>query len=105
MNEDLGMLAGAYGLLPDDERMFDIKQILAAEGIDYRFGYVDFPAGSHPNSVKYVLTDSKGRMVTLTGSSTGRGMIETVQIMGVPYRFIGLSVTLFLPVPKQRSGQ
>ena len=26
MNEDLGMLAGAYGLLPDDERLFDIKR-------------------------------------------------------------------------------
>lgn len=89
MNEDLGMLAGAYGLFPDDKCIFDIKQILTDEGIDYQFKHVDFPKGSHPNAVKFVLTDTEGHIVTLIGNSTGGGMVETVQIMGVPYRFIG----------------
>ena len=37
MNEDLGMLAGAYGLLPDDERIFDIRRTLREENIDWQF--------------------------------------------------------------------
>ena len=37
MSEDLGMLAGAWGLGPDDERMFDIRQILAERGVPYSF--------------------------------------------------------------------
>ena len=89
MNEDLGMLSGAYGLLPDDERMFDIRQILAEAGIRYRFDDVDFPQGAHPNAVRFVLTDASGRMASLTGNSTGGGMIETVEIQGIPYRHIG----------------
>lgn len=89
MNEDLGMLAGAYGLLPDDERMFDIRRILNEAGISYEFMYVDFPAGSHPNVVRFILTDTNNGTVTLTGNSTGGGMIETVQIMGISYSFVG----------------
>ncbi len=89
MNEDLGMLSGAYGMTPDDARMFDIRRILADEGIDYRFRQTDFPAGSHPNAVRFKLTDIKGRVVTLVGNSMGGGRVETVRIMDVPYRFIG----------------
>lgn len=89
MNEDLGMLAGAYGLLPDDERMFDIRKLLREDGIGYCFAYVDFPPDAHPNAVRFVLTDTKNNLVTLTGNSTGGGMIETVQIMGISYRFVG----------------
>lgn len=37
MNEDFGMLAGAYGLLPDEVRIFDIKTILEREHIEYAF--------------------------------------------------------------------
>ena len=89
MNEDLGMLAGAYGLLPDDKRIFDIRQLLIEDGISYCFEYVDFPPDSHPNVVRFVLTDVENNSVILTGNSTGGGMIETVQIMGIPYRFVG----------------
>lgn len=89
MNEDSGMLAGAYGLLPDDERIFDIKHILKKENITYQFNYTDFPNGSHPNAVRFILTDIEGNCVTLTGNSTGGGMIETVDIMGIPYHFLG----------------
>lgn len=89
MNEDLGMLAGAYGLPPDDERIFDIRRILQENSISFEFVYVDFPPCSHPNAVRFILTDEEEISVTLTGNSTGGGMVETVQIMGIPYRFIG----------------
>lgn len=89
MSEDLGMLAGVYGLLPDDEGMFTIRETLANEGIASRFERIDFPAGSHPNAVRFELTDDTGERYTLTGNSTGGGMIETVEINGVPCRFKG----------------
>lgn len=89
MREDLGMLAGAWGLTPDDERMFDIRQILADEGVPYSFEYVDFPAGSHPNAVRFVLSDSQGQRYSLMGNSTGGGMVETVEVQGIPCRYNG----------------
>lgn len=105
MNEDLGMLAGASGLPPDDERMFRIWQFLQDEGVSYEFAYVDFPAGAHPNAVRFVLTDAENNCVTLTGNSTGGGMVETVQIMGIPYRFLGdAHLTCALEKPSEVEG-
>lgn len=98
MSEDLGMLSGAYGLLPDDERMFDIKKILAADGIEWELVYESFPAGSHPNAVKFVLTDENGEESRLTGNSTGGGMVETVDINGIRYPFVGDSFLYCLTV-------
>jgi len=89
MREDLGMLSGAYGLSPDNERMFDIKDILKDEGISYRFNYADFPEGSHPNAVNFILTDINGKSVSVFGNSIGGGMVETVKINGIFCRFIG----------------
>lgn len=89
MSEDLGMLSGARGFAPDDERMFDIKEILASEGIEYRFSYVTFPEPKHPNAVKFILTGKSGKTVYLRGNSTGGGMVETVDINGVLYSFVG----------------
>ena len=105
MYEDLGMLAGAYGLLPDDERMYDIRNILDEAGINYKFSHVHFPAGSHPNAVRYVLTDVNGNTVTLMGNSTGGGMVETVQIMDIPYRYVGDAyLTCSTEKPTQAEG-
>lgn len=89
MSEDLGMLSGAYGNAPDDERMFDIKDILTSQGIAYRFDYVSFPEPKHPNAVKFILTGKSGKTVYLYGNSTGGGMVETVDINGVACRFVG----------------
>lgn len=89
MREDLGMLSGAYGLYPDDERLFDIKEILTEKQISYEFRYVNFPVGSHPNAVKFILTDKNNKTVSLLGNSTGGGMVETVEINGIHCRFLG----------------
>ncbi len=89
MNEDLGMLAGAYGLMPDDERIFDIKQILNEEKIPFEFEFSEIPESSDANAVKFLLTGTDNETVSLTGVSTGGGMVETVQILGFPYRSKG----------------
>ena len=89
MNEDLGMLAGAYGLLPDDPRLFDIRYILANDGVQVDFEYVDFPPGTHPNAVRFTLANALGENFRLMGVSTGGGMVEITSVQGVPCRFIG----------------
>lgn len=89
MNEDLGMLAGAYGLLPDDERMFRIREILQKEGISYCFQKKKIQTSSHPNAVTFHLKDRSGNSVFLTGNSTGGGMVEIVDVMGKAVRFLG----------------
>lgn len=89
MNEDLGMLAGAYGLLPDDENIFRIREILEREGIAYSFCKKPITASSHPNAVTFHLKDINGEYVFLTGNSTGGGMIEIVDVCGKKVHFLG----------------
>ena len=88
MNEDLGMLAGAYGLLPDDERIFDIKEILEQENIKYEFVFSEITESKHTNAVKFLLSantsDKPSCSVTLTGNSTGGGMMEIINVDGYP---------------------
>lgn len=97
MHEDLGMLAGAYGLLPDDENIFRIREILKKEGISYAFCKETITASSHPNAVTFHLKDKNGNRVFLTGNSTGGGMIEIVDVCGTKVHFLGdrdMSVTV-----------
>ena len=89
MNEDLGMLAGAYGLLPDDVRQFSIKEILKEEKIDYEFAFEQITESSHANAIKFILEGSDKKKIILVGNSTGGGMIEIVNINGYPIRYFG----------------
>ncbi len=89
MFEDLGMLAGAYGLLPDDPRIFEIKDILKKEKIDYYFEKEHLDRADHPNAIMFVLENENGEKYSLLGNSTGGGMIETIEVMGLPYRYKG----------------
>ena len=82
MNEDIGMLAGAYGLLPDDERMFEIKEILLSEGIEYGFEYTDLQ-NKHPNAVRFILAGESGKEHVLEGNSIGGGRVEIVEADGI----------------------
>ena len=84
MNEDLGMLAGAYGLLPDDERIFDIRRTLREENIDWQFVRESLGEHPHPNAVRFILEDREGKTYLLQGSSTGGGRIRTENVMGIP---------------------
>ncbi|MCR4787382.1 MAG: L-serine ammonia-lyase, iron-sulfur-dependent, subunit alpha [Lachnospiraceae bacterium] len=89
MFEDLGMLSGAYGLLPDDKRIFDIKEILRKSGISFNFEYTDLGRANHPNAVEFVLENDRGESISLLGISTGGGMVETVEVMGKPFKYKG----------------
>ena len=96
MNEDLGMLNGAYGNLPDAPGFFDIKRTLDAKGISYKFEHVDLKGSKHPNAMKYVLTGSSGRFITMISNSTGGGMIEVVSVNGFKYLSKGDTWTILV---------
>lgn len=82
MNEEAGMLAGAYGLLPDDVRLFDIQSILSAERITYDFEISSITESRHINAVKFILTGRSGKKLCVVGNSTGGGMFEIVNVNG-----------------------
>ncbi|MBR5641297.1 MAG: L-serine ammonia-lyase, iron-sulfur-dependent, subunit alpha [Firmicutes bacterium] len=94
MNEDLGMLNGAYGCLPDEKDFFDIKSRLKAENIGYEFDFCEMKESSHINAVKFILTGKSGKKASVVANSTGGGMVETVWVNG--YRFAGKGDTWVL---------
>ncbi len=94
MNEDLGMLNGAFGCLPDEKDFFDIKDRLKNAGISYVFDFCRMKESPHINAVKFILTGKSGKRATLVANSTGGGMVETVWVNG--YAFAGKGDTWVL---------
>ena len=109
MAEDRGMIAGALGFLPDDERLFDAFAIADQAGIAYRFEFGELMESQHPNAIKFTLTGASGRSVTLVADSTGGGMIETRVVDGYPLRTKGDAHVLMVfdpnPVPISAHGR
>ena len=99
MREDLGMLSGAYGLLPDDIRLFSIKEILREAGIPFEFVFSKITESDHINAVKFILTGQSGKKISLVGNSVGGGMVELVNVNGFPCRGIGDSFVFLAEDP------
>ena len=76
-------------MLPDDERIFDIRDILDDEKIEYGFEKTDLKGSDHPNAVEFILTKEGEKQISLTGNSTGGGRIEIVRICGYDVSYIG----------------
>ena len=96
MNEDLGMLNGAMGHLPDFKGFFGVKADLKERGIPYKFDFCSMKESPHINSLKFILTGVSGKKVSLVANSIGGGMIETVWVNG--YEFVGKGDTYVLCV-------
>lgn len=96
MNEDLGMLNGAMGHMPDYEGFFQVKENLRKEGIPYKFDFCTMKESPHINSLKFIITGKSGKKVSLVANSIGGGMIETVWVDG--YSFVGKGDTYVLCV-------
>lgn len=95
MNEDLGMLNGAFGNLPQTKGFFQIKDKLKQEGIPFSFTFTELTESKHPNCMKFVLTGTSGKEVSLVANSIGGGMVETVTVNGFPYQGKGDAWNLF----------
>jgi L-serine dehydratase len=96
MSEDSAMVAGALGIPPHDVRLFHAQSLAREAGIAVSFEFTDLSESQHPNAMKFVLTGSSGRTVSLVGDSTGGGMIETRYVNGYPLRVKGDAFVLLI---------
>lgn len=96
MAEDRAMLAGALGLLPDDEQLFQARALARRAGVAFDFEFGELTESEHVNAVKFELTGASGRVVTLVGDSTGGGMVETRVVDGFPLRSKGDTYVLLV---------
>ncbi len=89
MSEDRAMVAGVLGMGPDDVGLFRAFELAAEAGATVAFEFTHLTESDHPNAMKFVLTGRSGRTVTLVGTSTGGGMVETLVVDGFALRTIG----------------
>lgn len=84
---DMGLFGGLLGWDADDERLPNSAQALADAGIKLRIETVDV-GDPHPNTYRLTLQNKRetGHLVAI---STGGGMIEVVEIGGIPLKVDG----------------
>jgi L-serine dehydratase len=96
MNEDVGLLNGVLGRLPDAEDFFEIKEKLKQRAIPYEFVFNEMKECLHPNAMKIILTGVSGRAASMVAISTGGGMVKITKING--YDFEGYGDTYVIAV-------
>jgi len=84
---DMGLFGGLLGWEADDERLPNSAEALADAGIKLRIETVDV-GDPHPNTYRLTLKNSR-ETHTLIAISTGGGMIEVIEIDGVPLSMDG----------------
>ena len=84
---DMGLYGGLLGWELTDERLLAFKQGMEESGIELEIEICDFPASS-PNLYKLRLENADGAH-ELLADSTGGGMIEVLEIDGVPLSLAG----------------
>jgi L-serine dehydratase len=84
---DMGLFGGLLGWEADDERLPNSAQALEEAGINLRIETVDV-GDPHPNTYRLTLKNDH-ETHTLIAISTGGGMIEVIEIDGVPLRMDG----------------
>lgn len=85
---DRALVAGILGMLPDDVRLKDSIEIAESEGIALRFLPADL-GQVHPNTVKFLITDSNDIQWEILGSSIGGGLVEIYEINGNKVKITG----------------
>lgn len=84
---DVGLCAGLLGWEVTDNRLTDAVRAIAEAGIAVEFVVTAWGA-QHPNTIRLTVENPTGRR-TLTALSTGGGMVEIVDIDGVPISMTG----------------
>jgi L-serine dehydratase len=84
---DMGLFGGLLGWDADDERLPESAKALAEAGIKLRIETVDV-GDPHPNTYRLTLKNTR-ETHTLIAISTGGGMMEVIEIDGVPLRMDG----------------
>lgn len=90
---DKALLGGILGLEPSSPELIRAFQHADEKGIDYRFEEANL-GEVHPNSVKIVLTDSKGKETVIRGASVGGGAVRITEINGIDMNLSGAYPTI-----------
>ena len=98
---DKALVAGALGMLPDDENLRDSFEIAKQRNVNYSFEQVDL-GDVHPNSVKVEMFYEDGRVSYVIGSSIGGGNIKIIDIDGLKIDFTNAFPTLILKYNEQK---
>ena len=86
------LIAGLLGYAPDDARLPRAFEEAQAASLEYSFESIDL-GDIHPNSARLMLRGAS-QSVTVTGSSTGGGVIEIIRVDGFKVSFSGGAFTL-----------
>jgi L-serine dehydratase len=84
---DMGLFGGLLGWEADDERLPNSSQALTDAGIKLRIETVDV-GDPHPNTYRLTLKNNR-ETHSLIAISTGGGMMEVIEIDGVPIHMDG----------------
>lgn len=96
---DMGLFGGLLGWEADDERLPGSAEALTAAGIRLRIETVDV-GDPHPNTYRLTLKNER-ETHTLIAISTGGGMIEVLEIDGVPMPMDGGYHETLIWLPKE----
>ncbi|WP_040193063.1 L-serine ammonia-lyase, iron-sulfur-dependent subunit beta [Clostridium culturomicium] len=92
---DRALVAGILGMDPWDENLRNSFNIAEERGLKYKFEEADL-GDVHPNTVKFIMTDSNGVKTTVTGSSIGGGNIVIFELDGQSIQFTGAHPTIII---------
>ncbi|NBI05958.1 L-serine ammonia-lyase, iron-sulfur-dependent subunit beta [Senegalia massiliensis] len=92
---DRALMAGLLGFTEYDENLKNSLEIANKKGINYNFIPTDL-GDAHPNTVKFLIYQSNGKIVELMGSSIGGGNIKITEINGMKLEFVGEYPTLIV---------
>lgn len=92
---DRALVAGILGMDPWDYRLKESFTIAEERGVKFTFEETDL-GDVHPNTVKFVMKDSKGIETTVTGSSIGGGNIVIFELDGQSIHFTGEYPTIII---------
>jgi L-serine dehydratase len=84
---DMGLFGGLLGWDPDDERLLEAARTVIDAGIEVAFKISEYGA-KHPNTYKLTLK-SASESHEIVALSTGGGMIEVIEIDGIPLSIVG----------------
>lgn len=92
---DRALVAGILGMDPWDYRLKESFDIAEERGVKFSFEETDL-GDVHPNTVKFIMKDSKGIETSVTGSSIGGGNIVIFELDGQSIHFTGEYPTIII---------
>ena len=92
---DRALVAGILGMEPSDVRLRNALDIAKEKGIEVIFTEADL-GDNHPNTVKFLMTNSQDEICTVMGSSIGGGSIVITEVNEQEVEFTGEYPTIII---------